>query len=672
MRSFLNLLAPALLLFIVLGQSNLLAAETLFDFEGDGFGAWSVEGAAFGETPVVGKTLSVEGYKGRRFLNSFHGGDPAQGELISPEFVISDQFIVFLISGGRHPGKTGAELIIDDEAVRSATGNHSGVMEWRTWDVSELKGKKAKLRIFDQATGDWGHINLDHVLLTSQPRINPGQVRLDQYRRTPWYYREQFRPQFHFTPELNWMNDPNGLVYHDGEYHLFYQHNPHGNGWGHMSWGHAVSRDLCHWEHLPIALHEEYGTMIFSGSAVVDSNNTSGFGTLENPPMVAIYTGNGHGKQTQDLAYSLDNGRHWTKYSKNPVLDLDEAHFRDPKVFWHSPTNRWVMVVSLAAKKIIQFYGSPNLKDWTLLSEFGPAGVDTKPNWECPDVFELPIEGKPGETGWVLEADIGGGSIAGGSGGEYFVGEFDGTTFQADSKESQWVDFGRDFYAPISWDNIPSEDGRRIWIGWMNNWETALVPTSPWRSSMSIPRALSLREVDGSLRLIQRPVQELEKLRGQEKQLTNVAINGDQAVPLDSLNSRQREIIAEFEVGDAEEFGLRVCEGPDERTVIGVRPQASEVFVDRTQSGEVEFHPAFPGRHAAPISIKNGRVQLHIFVDTSSVELFANDGEITITDRIFPSEASDGVTLYSKEGTARLVSLQIWELNSIWHNPKEQ
>ena len=212
--------------------------------------------------------------------------------------------------------------------------------------------------------------------------------------------------------------------------------------------------------------------------------------------MVAIYTGHGLGKQTQDIAYSNDRGRTWTKYTGNPVIDKNEADFRDPKVFWHEPTNRWIMVVSMAVDKYVEFYASEDLKKWTYLSRFGPAGVKEKPNWECPDLFELPIEGSSGETKWVLEVDIGNGSVAGGSGGEYFVGHFDCTQFRCDHElsKSQWVDFGRDFYAPVSFSDIPESDGRRIWIGWMNNWETNLVPTRPWRSAMSIPRTLGLRK----------------------------------------------------------------------------------------------------------------------------------------------------------------------------------
>ena len=247
------------------------------------------------------------------------------------------------------------------------------------------------------------------------------------------YYSEPFRPQFHFTPEKNWMNDPNGLVYYEGEYHLFYQYNPFGNKWGHMSWGHAVSPDMVHWKHLPLALPEADGVMIFSGSAVIDWNNTSGFGNDGQPPMVAIYTGcrvDSDGVQFECIAYSNDKGRTWTKYAGNPVININSKDFRDPKVQWYEPTKSWIMTVSLSAQHKVRFYGSTNLKDWTLLSEFGPAG-GTAGVWECPDLFQLPVQGT-NEKRWVLAVNMNPGSIAGGSGGQYFVGQFDGRQFTAD------------------------------------------------------------------------------------------------------------------------------------------------------------------------------------------------------------------------------------------------
>lgn len=270
------------------------------------------------------------------------------------------------------------------------------------------------------------------VCALSAAPLSPQAVAAD----TPTY-TETYRPQFHFTPQKNWMNDPNGLVYYKGEYHLFYQYNPNGNSWGDMSWGHAVSKDLVHWEELPLALSHDDEEMVFSGSAVVDWNNTTGFGTKKNPPMVAIYTSaykNG-GKQAQSLAYSTDRGRTWTKYQGNPVIDIDSNNFRDPKVQWHAPTKSWLMTVSLSAEHKVRFYSSKNLKDWELQSEFGPAGA-TGGVWECPDLFPLAVDGDKNNIKWVLVVNINPGGIAGGSAAQYFVGDFDGKKFTADDKGS--------------------------------------------------------------------------------------------------------------------------------------------------------------------------------------------------------------------------------------------
>lgn len=664
----------------VFGTLPTAAADDILvaDFESERWTSWEVDGAAFGPGPVAGESLTISEYLGERFANSFHGGDPATGSLTLPQLAIDRDYLSFLISGGNHPEQTGVELLVDGRVVRTATGDDSGRMRWHNWDVRELRGRSATLRIFDRATGGWGHINVDHIVLGDHRRRNASDWRLDEYRRSDEYYSEPFRPQFHFSPELNWMNDPNGLVYHRGQYHMFYQHNPHGNSWGHMSWGHAVSRDLVHWEHLPIALHEQYGLMIFSGSAVVDHGNTSGFGTTENPPLVAIYTGHGHGKQTQDIAYSLDDGRSWTRYHGNPVIDLGLKDFRDPKVFWHEPSAAWIMVVALAVDKKVSFYRSTDLKEWSHLSDFGPAGVAVKPNWECPDLFELPVEGEPGESRWVLEVDMGGGAIGGGSGGEYFIGHFDGTRFVAESTDSQWVDYGADFYAPVSWSDIPASDGRRIWIGWMNNWETSQIPTSVWRGSMSVPRTLGLRRIGGQLRLVQQPVRELETLRNDSLRMADQAISGATVVPLAEGQGQQVELIAEFELDQAERFGLRVRCGPsrssvpgggsEQQTVIGYDVERQQLYVDRTRSGEVGFHPSFPAVHVAPLSPHENRVRLHILVDASSVEVFGNRGEVVISDRIFPDPSSNRIELFADGGSARLVSLDAWPLDSIWRD----
>ena len=642
--------------------------HVIADFEAPTYGEWSVDGDAFGTGPATG-TLpgqqDVTGFRGSGLVNSYLNGDRATGTLTSPKFRIEKHYLSFLIGGGRHAGETGIELLVDGNSVATATGQNQEMLSWEAWDVRDHRGKTAQLRIFDRATGDFGHINVDQILATDTPRSGPGLLRLSEYRKTSEYYRERYRPQFHFTPPMNWMNDPNGLVYYDGEYHLFYQHNPHGNTWGHMSWGHAVSSDLVRWQHLPIALHEEYGVMVFSGSCVVDEKNTSGFGRNGQPPLVAIYTGHGLGKQTQDIAYSRDRGRTWTKYAGNPVLDRNEANFRDPKVFWHEPTSKWVMIVSMANAKYVQFYGSVDLKKWEHLSDFGPAGVPDKPNWECPDLFELPVEGTE-QTKWVLEVDMGSGAVAGGSGGEYFVGHFDGQQFECehDLAKSQWVDYGRDFYAPVSFSDIPQQDGRRIWIGWMNNWETSLLPTQPWRSAMSIPRVLSLRKQQDRMVMVQKPITELRQLRQHPFRTTNVELAGD--VVLDGLSGDRLEIQARFDVGTAEACGLRVRAGESEATIVGYDARTKQLFVDRTKSGESSFHPRFAGKHSAPLDDENGRVELTIFVDVSSIEVFADDGAVVLTERIFPALSSQGVSTYAHGGQAILRELKAWRLESIW------
>jgi len=282
-------------------------------------------------------------------------------------------------------------------------------------------------------------------------------------------YTEPFRPQFHFSPAKHWTYDPNGLVFYKGEYHLFYQYNPFGNQWGHMSWGHAVSPDMVHWEHLPVALAEENSVMIFSGSAVVDRHNSSGL-CQSSDCLVAIYTGHTPTRQTQNIAFSNDRGRTWTKFKNNPVIDLGMRDFRDPKVFWYEPTHRWIMVVALPKEQKVRFFGSTDLKRWNALSDFGPAGA-THGDWECPDLFPLPLDGGRGSR-WMLSININPGALQGGSGNQYFIGQFDGTRFTNDNPPSQtlWADYGKDFYASTSFNNIPASDGRRVWMGWLSNW----------------------------------------------------------------------------------------------------------------------------------------------------------------------------------------------------------
>jgi sucrose-6-phosphate hydrolase SacC (GH32 family) len=321
-------------------------------------------------------------------------------------------------------------------------------------------------------------------------------------------FTEKFRPELHFTPSRNWMNDPNGLLFYKGKYHLFFQHNPDGILWGNMSWGHAVSIDLLHWEHLPVAIPCTDTTGIFSGSAVVDYKNTTGFGSTENPAIVAIYTEhkNDESNQSQHIAYSLDEGLTFTKYEGNPVLDLDMKDFRDPKVTWQESTQSWLMTVAKPKEYKITFFSSADLIHWEHLSDFGPLGA-TGGCWECPDLFPLPAES--GEMKWVLIVSLNPGGIAGGSGTQYFVGDWDGKAFTTPQKETLWIDYGRDNYAGVTFNDAP--DNRRIFLGWMSNWDyAAKVPSFIWRTSMTLPRELQLLTFGDEIRLTANPIKEVK------------------------------------------------------------------------------------------------------------------------------------------------------------------
>jgi fructan beta-fructosidase len=480
----------------------------------------------------------------------------------------------------------------------------------------------------------------------------------------PPAYDEPLRPRFHFTPARNFMNDPNGLVFYQGEYHLFYQHNPFGETWGHMSWGHAVSTDLLHWQHLPVALAEEDGVMIFSGSAVVDWHNSSGFCEAkanDRSCLVAIYTGHGRGKQTQNLAYSNDRGRTWTKYAKNPVIDLGLKDFRDPKAFWHEPTRRWIMVTVLPDQHKVRLFASPDLKAWTPLSDFGPAGA-TGGVWECPDLFPLAVEGEPGQSRWILDVDINPGGIAGGSAGQYFVGTFDGTRFVADDPpgRTRWADYGKDFYASLSFSDMPATDGRRIWMAWTSNWQyTNVEPTDVWRGAQSIPRTLTLRRGRDGLRLAQTPVAELDRLRTTPQP---AIVTGSGTLPPSA------DIVLEVKQGDWNEAGLRLSNAAGEEVIVGVTRAPLEVFVDRRRSRRTPFHAEYPGRHAGPVAWRDGTITLRILFDRSVVEVFANDGETVVTDRVFPTQPLDRLELLP-HGDARPTA-KMWTLRSVWANAR--
>jgi len=471
------------------------------------------------------------------------------------------------------------------------------------------------------------------------------------------------RPAYHFAPGRNWMNDPNGLVYYDGEYHLFYQYNPQGDRWGHMSWGHAVSRDLMRWQELPVAIPEANDIMAFSGSAVIDWNNSSGFGKSGRPPMIAIYTGTNTktNNQSQYLAYSNDRGRTFTVHGK--VLDIGSTEFRDPKVFWHAATQRWVMAVVLADKNEVSFYTSHNLRDWTHTSDFGPMGARGK-NWECPDLFELPVEGgKRGEKRWVLSINLGDKSINGGSGTQYFVGNFDGKSFAPVAgwdPKPHWVDWGADFYAAASWNDMPPRDARRIWIGWANNWNYAQdIPTYPARGLMTVPRTVRLLKTAGSYRIAQAPVAELHRWRRGHSALANVHL-GNRPIDL-PVKGGSAELKLEIDTGTADQVALVLTDDKGYQTLVGVTAGGKEAFIDRTNSGP-HFFDGFAARHMAPIDSKNGKVTLHVLVDQSIVELYLEGGTTTITDRFFRGGGEFHWSLRARGGSALVRHVDVWKL----------
>jgi len=475
-------------------------------------------------------------------------------------------------------------------------------------------------------------------------------------------YNQPYRPQVHFSPLEHWTNDPNGLVYFRGEYHLFYQFNPFGDEWGHMSWGHAVSRDLLHWQQLPVALPEQNGEMVFTGSVVVDRKNSSGFCAPGTECLVAVYTGHrtaGEVRQTQNIAYSRDDGRTWTRYSGNPVLDLHRRDFRDPSVSWDEKAGHWLMAVSLPSQHKIRFYSSPNLKEWTQLGDFGPAG-NVKGAWECPDLLHIP--GENGKRGiWALKVGINPGAPQGGSGEQYFLGDFDGKQFtQAKTPGSYgWTNYGKDDYCAISFNGLAKE-ANPILLGWMNNWQYASkLPTSPWRGQMSLPRRLSLWRDHAGLALVQKPV--IAPLRAGHWDVSTTKgsnLVGEQQAPF--------ELDLQFGRPSEPVFGIRLYSDGEHWTEIGFDRSKKEFYIDRTRSG-IAITPDFPSRTTARL-ITSRPYDLRVVVDRSSIEAYAQGGTIAMTDLIFPASQSSRIVVFSASGKAIPVRGDLWALHSVWGN----
>jgi fructan beta-fructosidase len=691
-------------LFSLLLPCAVVAADRpdvlIADFEGKDYGEWKTTGEAFGKGPARGtlpNQMPVTGFLGKGLVNSYHGGDGTTGTLTSPAFKIERKYLNFLIGGGKYPGLTCMNLLIDGKVVRTATGPNdkpggSERLDWQSWDVAEHAGKMAVIEIVDKATGGWGHICVDHIiqsdrrkqleLVTRELTINNRYLLLpvrtgatmrkmriaegektirefdielaeetpdfwafsdvsafkgkkvriettlfsgskaldaitqgDEIKAADRLYQEKHRPQFHFTSRRGWLNDPNGLVYFKGEYHLFYQHNPYGWNWGNMHWGHAVSKDLVHWEELPIALSpRQFGDWAFSGSAVVDRANTSGFQKGDDPPLVAAFTSTGRG---ECIVFSNDRGRTWSEFDGNPVV---KHAGRDPHLLWHQASKQWVMAVydEHERKQWIAFHTSPDLKKWTFQSRI-------EGFYECPDLFELPVEGKD-ERKWVLYA----------ADGKYVLGTFDGKKFTTESGKHQL--WHGNFYAAQTFSDAP--DGRRIQIGWASG---ITFPGSAFNQQMAIPCRLTLRKTPEGVRMFAEPVKELETLRGNKK-----AWSGELLRPgKQTVGSGDRfDIRGEFRFADAESFGFNLRGVPVTYDVKKQQITCRGVTV--------------------PLKPIDGAIQLRLLLDRGSVELFGNDGAVAISVGFITDEANHDLEIFSREGGTLMRSLEVFELKSAW------
>ncbi|KAI9368880.1 glycosyl hydrolase [Aspergillus egyptiacus] len=513
-------------------------------------------------------------------------------------------------------------------------------------------------------------------------------------------YTEPYRPQFHFSPAEGWMNDPNGLVHFNGTYHLFYQYNPTGTTHGNVSWGHSTSEDLTHWEHKPVALlarglPHNVTEMFFSGGAVVDERNSSGFGR-DTAPLLAFFTSfypteqtlpSGQhirkDQQSQGIAYSQDQGKTWKTYEANPVILEPPSpykdqyqEFRDPYVFWHEPTNKWVLVLALSEIHKLLVYTSDNLKDWSFASEFGPynavGGV-----WECPSFFPLPVDGDESKLKWVAIIGLNPGGPPGtvGSGNQYILGHFNGTTFTPDPESihadgrANWLDHGPDFYAALVYNGLPRY--QRTTIAWMSNWQYAdKVPTRTWRGAMAIPRRLNLRTINGRIELTQEPEEDWDAITS-KPHTSHFASLSEGVHNLGALGETLaiNLTFSDRDASESSEFGisLRASQNFTQQTRVGYDFATKEVFVDRRTAGDASFDSTFASIYRAPLSpLDDGTVSLRIFVDWSSVEVFGGLGETTLTAQIFPEGHFTHARLFSTGGSTEKVHLSVRQVASVW------
>lgn len=472
--------------------------------------------------------------------------------------------------------------------------------------------------------------------------------------------REEFRPLYHHTPLYGWMNDPNGMFYKDGEYHLYYQYNPYGSMWGNMNWGHSSSKDLIHWEHHPVAIEPNGLGTVFSGSSVVDKENTAGFGK---DAVIAIYTSAG-ASQIQSLAYSRDNGKTFQSYEGNPIITSDKE-CRDPNMFWHAESRKWVLILAAALEKEMWIYTSDNLKEWTKESVFGKGYGAQDGVWECPDLMQLPVRGTD-EKRWVLICNINPGGLFGGSAAQYFVGDFDGKTFTCDTKPevTKWMDYGKDHYAAVSWSNAP--ENRHTVIAWMSNWQYANnVPTKQYRSANSLPRDLELyRAEDGELYLATVPAKEIEALRGGKTLKYGAFSVGKKAavrkLPVD--NAGICEVDLEFSARLAGKVNIVLANEEGEQVVMTYDAMNRTFGMDRSKNGLTDFSKDFPAVTVAPVA--GGEQQrLRFFVDRCSIEVFEGSGRFAMTNLVFPKRPYTKICISTDGGHCRVNKLTVYPLN---------
>lgn len=512
--------------------------------------------------------------------------------------------------------------------------------------------------------------NLSMIVTTSQDRASVREAKDDACWTTiktsdtfDTTNREKYRPAYHHTPLYGWMNDPNGMVYKDGVWHLNYQYNPYGSKWQNMTWGHSTSTDLVHWEHHPATIEPNGLGSVFSGSSAVDPTGSAGFGK---DAIVAMYTSAGETQQ-QSLALSDDNGMTYHIYPGNPVLTLD-SEARDPNMFWDAANNRWVLTLAHALEHEMLFFTSPDMKEWTLESSFGK-GIGAQGGvWECPDLFELTIDGT-GEKKWVLLCNLNPGGIFGGSATQYFVGDFDGKKFTADTDSdgnipTKWLDFGKDHYATVSWSDAP--DNRRTAIGWMSNWQYAAeVPTMQFRSANTLPREIGLfKAADGQIYASSTPSPELIALRDRlvaKKDGFNIGTKPRQ-INLPSANDGICEILVNLSVGKADSINLVLGNAKGEHVTLTYNAESKTLSFDRRESGITDFSQDFPAVTAAPTFDTDGKLSLRIFIDRSSIEVFEANGKFAMTNLVFPTIPYSTLSISADGGKARIDRVEIYSI----------